>query len=218
MSIRFTLPGNRVYRRGTSAAFNNIIVSRSTDGGKSWKANRVYHAPLFTDFSNVFPALAADPINGKLYALWSDAHAVFFSASNDHGVHWSAAVTVNIAPATTALFPWVAAYNGIVDVVYYGTTAADKNDPAAVWNTFLAQSFNDGATFAQSLVSNTPNHVGVVCTNGTGCPGGTRNLLDLFEVAINPVNGRAGVIYTDDTITTDSSGDPLPQIVFARQN
>jgi hypothetical protein len=56
-----------------------------------------------------------------------------------------------------------------------------------------------------------------VCTNGTGCAPGTRNLLDLFEVAIDPQNGRAGIIYTDNTLTADSSGNPLPQIVLAQQ-
>jgi len=43
-------------------------------------------------------------------------------------------------------------------------------------------------------------------------------LLDLFEVAVNPQNSRAAIIYTDDTISTDSSGAPLPQIVLAQQN
>jgi hypothetical protein len=205
-------------QKGTSADFNNVFVSRSSDGGKSWTANLVYHAPLFTSLSNVFPALAVDPVNGKLYATWSDAHATFFSASSDEGAHWSPAATVNIAPATTAIFPWIAAYNGTVDVVYYGTTAASKDDPTAVWNVYLAQTINDGASFTQSLVSNTSNHVGVICTNGTGCAGDTRNLLDLFEVGINPQNARAAVIYTDDTITTTGSGDPLPQIVLAQQN
>ncbi len=66
--------------------------------------------------------------------------------------------------------------------------------------------------------SDTPNHVGVICTQGTGCAGGTRNLLDLFKVAINPRNGRAAIIHTDDTLTKDSSGNPLPQIVLARQH
>jgi hypothetical protein len=70
---------------------------------------------------------------------------------------------------------------------------------------------------ASSKVSNTSNHVGVVCTNGTGCAEGTRNLLDLFEVSIDPQNGRAGVIYTNDTLTQDRSGNPLPQIVLAQQ-
>ena len=81
---------------------------------------------------------------------------------------------------------------------------------------------------SQNLVSNTPNHVGVVCTNGTGCSQGTRNLLDLFQVAIDPQNGDAAIIYTDDTLTTSTaSGNfacmpnqttcPLPQVVLAQQ-
>jgi hypothetical protein len=57
----------------------------------------------------------------------------------------------------------------------------------------------------------------VVCTNGVACASGTRNLLDLFQVGIDPVNARAAVIYTDDTLTKDSSGAPLPQIVLAQQ-
>jgi hypothetical protein len=209
--------GEPSVQKGTSSAFNNILVSRSTDKGLKWTAHRVYHAPLFTDFSNVFPALAVDPTNGNLYATWSDAHHVFFSESTDQGVTWSAAVTVNAAPATTAIFPWVAAYNGTVDVVYYGTTAASKDDPSAVWNVYLAQTLDGGGTFAQSLVSNTPNHKGVICTQGIGCAPGTRNLLDLFEVAINSQTGLASIIYTDDTIDK-SNGKPLPQIVLAQQN
>jgi hypothetical protein len=124
-------------------------------------------------------------------------------------------VTVNIAPATTAIFPWVASRNGISDVVYYATTAASKDDPAAVWNVYLAQTSDAGASFAQSLVSIHPNHVGVVCTEGTACAAGTRNLLDLFEVAIDS-HGKAGIAYTDDTIST-SNGQPLPQVVLATQ-
>jgi hypothetical protein len=63
-----------------------------------------------------------------------------------------------------------------------------------------------------------PNHVGVICTDGIACPQpqipGTRNLLDLFKVAIDPQNGKAAVIYTDD----DSLGSPLlPQVDLAQQ-
>ena len=210
--------GEAGIQKGTSTDFNNIYVSRSTDGGKTWKANLVYHAPLFTALNNFVPALAVDRTNGKLYASWSDAHTVFFSTSSDQGSHWTPAVAVNITPATTALFPWVAAYNGTVDVVYYGTPAASKDDPTAVWDTYMAQTTDDGANFVQSKVSNSSNHLGVICTLGTECQAGTRNLLDLFEVAINPSNGKAGIIYTDDTLTTDSSGNPLPQVVLAQQN
>ena len=210
--------GEAGLQKATSTAFNNIFVSRSSDEGKKWTANRVFHAPLLTGLNNVFPALAVDPANGKLYATWSDAHSVFFSASADQGSHWSTPVTVNVAPAKTALFPWIAARGGIVDVVYYATTSSSKDDSSAAWNVYLAQTLNNGASFTQSLVSNMPNHVGVICTQGGACPAGTRNLLDLFEVAINPVNGLAAVIYTDDTLTVDSAGNPLPQLVLAQEN
>jgi hypothetical protein len=210
--------GETGFLKGRTFTPNHIYVSRSTDRGKSWTANLVFQAPPGTSLADVFPSLAVDPTNGKLYAVWSDAHTVWFSASSDQGSHWSPAVAVNIAPAKTAVFPWVAAYGGSVDVVYYATTSSSKDDPSAVWNVYLAQTTDDGGSFAQNLVSNTPNHVGVICTNGTGCAPGTRNLLDLFEVAIDPLNGFAGVIYTDDTLTKTSSGDPLPQIVLAQQN
>ena len=124
---------------------------------------------------------------------------------------------VTAAPAVTAIFPWVAANNGTVDVVYYGTSAASKDDENAVWNVYLAQTTDGGASFAQSKFSNTSNHVGEICTEGTACAPGSRNLLDLCEVSINPQNGRAAIIYTDDTQATDPDGNPLPQIVLAQQ-
>jgi hypothetical protein len=209
--------GEAGIQKATSAAFNNVIVSRSKDMGKTWRAAQVAHFPLFTDLSNVFPSLAVDPTNGRLYAVWSDATFVYFSTSSDQGVTWTPMVKVNTDPANTAIFPWVAALNGTVDVVYYGTTAASKDDTGAVWNVYLSQTVDNGASFTQSLVSNTPNHVGVVCTSGTACAPGTRNLLDLFEISINPQNGKAGIIYTDDTLTTESDGSPQPQVVLAQQ-
>ncbi len=196
---------------------NHIFVSRSTDAGRHWTSNLVFQLPPPATFDNVFPAVAVDPANGNVYATFSEGHHVYFSMSSDQGTTWSPAVVVNIAPATTAIFPWIAAHAGTIDLVYYGTSAASKNDPSAVWNVYLAQTTDHGASFTQSTASNTPNHNGVICTNGTGCAPGTRNLLDLFKVAINPGDGRAGIIYTDDTLTQDSSGNPLPQIVLAQQ-
>src|SRR5712691_4476114 len=45
-------------QKGTTATFNNIFVSRSTDLGKSWTANKVFSASLFTAPNNVFPSRA----------------------------------------------------------------------------------------------------------------------------------------------------------------
>ena len=76
---------------------------------------------------------------------------------------------------------------------------------------------HNGASFTQSLVSKKPNHVGVICTEGTACAPGTRNLLDLLEVGIDPIKELAAVVYVNDTLTKDGLGNPLPQTVLAQQ-
>jgi hypothetical protein len=203
-------------QKATVAIFNNIFVSHSTDFGKSWTSVLVFHAPLFTRLNNIFPSLAVDPTNGHLYATWSDGTIVSFSVSTDQGSTWSTPVSVNVAPANTAIFPWIAAHGGTVDVVYYATTAP-SNEDGAVWNVYLAQTTNAGASFTQNLVSPHSNHTGVICEEGIACDPVHRTLLDLFEVAINPNTGLASVVYTDDTISVDQDGHPLPQIVLAQQ-
>jgi hypothetical protein len=212
-----TAAGTASIQTAKSTDFNQIFVTRSTDFGQTWTAATVFTAPFGTALDNIFPALAVDPSTGALYAAWSDAHTVSISQSVDHGTTWSAPLAVSTGNAVTAVFPWVAALNGRVDVVYYGTTSTSKDDPNAVWNVYMAQSADAGATFSQVQVSPHPNHVGVICTGGISCAPGTRNLLDLFEIAIDPRSGKAGIIYTDDTLTTASDGSPLPQVVLAQQ-
>ena len=204
-------------QKGTTANFNNVYVTVSSDMGQSWTPHLVYSAPINTPLNNVFPALAVDPLTGYLYAGWSDAHNVYISRSTNQGNTWTSPIIVNSSPVNTAVFPWISARGNTIDYVYYGTNALSKDDPSAVWNTYMAQSTSGSRlAFTQSLVSNHPNHIGVVCTGGISCPSGTRNLLDLFQDGINPVNGLAAVIYTDDTITT-LNGSPLPQVVVAFQ-
>src|SRR5258708_23885748 len=53
--------GEAGIQKATSANFNNIFVSRSSDGGVTWKAARVFHAPLNTALNNIFPTLCTDP-------------------------------------------------------------------------------------------------------------------------------------------------------------
>jgi hypothetical protein len=206
-------------QKAKNAFFNNIVVSRSTDMGRSWTPSLVFHAPVNTALNNVFPALAIDPVNGNLYASWSDAHNVSMASSSDHGATWSSPVRINTGDAVTAVLPAIAAYNHHVDLAYYSTKAGSKDDPAAVWNATMALSTDDGAHFTQVTVSAHLNHVGVICTFGTGCARGTRNLLDLFQVAINPKSAKAAVIFVDDTLTTYTRRDgtiaKLPQVIVA---
>jgi hypothetical protein len=200
-----------------SADFNNVIVSRSSDGGKSWTAQVVFHAPVGTALDNIFPSLGVDQTTGTVYAVWSDGHDVSLSSSPAGGSSWSAPKVVS--DINTALMPSVASRAGKLDVVYYGSTAA-QDDPAGIWNVYDAQSTDAAASFDQNVVSNTPNRVGAVCTEGTGCTGGVnRELLDLFEVAENPANDKAAIVYTSSEISTYTTPDgvvhKLPEIVLA---
>jgi hypothetical protein len=183
---------------------NHIIVSRSSDMGRTWTANIVFTAAPGTRLGYFFPALAVDPTTGSLYAAWSDGNTVFLASSTDQGSHWTSPVAVSSAPAATAIFPWVAAYNGIVDVVYYGTSAASPLDASADYYVYFAQL--NGSGFTQTQVNSAPNHHGCVACSA-------RSLLDLFQVAIDPQDGKAAIIYVDDTLTTF-----LPQAVLAQQN
>lgn len=206
-------------QKAKTTIFNHIYVSRSTDNGRSWTSTLVFQAPSNTGLSNIFPAMTVDPVTGTVYAVWTDTHGVSVSTSADHGRTWSSPQIVS--DTTTTVMPNVAAYNGKADVVYYGTAGASPDDPSSVWNTYDAQ--NTGSGWTQLLVSNTPNHMGAVCLNGDACPNQlvTRTLLDLFEVAENPLTGKASIVYTDDTFNTwqeNGTTFQLPEIVLAQEN
>ena len=196
---------------------NNIYVSRSTDTGRNWESVLVYSAPDGTNLDNALPALTVDPDNGVVFATWSDTRDVFFSESLDEGSTWSAAEAVNVYPATTAIFPWVAARNGVLDLVYYGTNSSSNMDSSGIWNVYLAQSSSSGTGFVQSIVTNSPNHIGPICGRGGSCPFGSRNLLDLFQVAIDPENGLAVIVYADDAVP-NSGFCCITNVAVAYQN
>jgi hypothetical protein len=196
-----------------SANYNNIYVSRSTDGGAHYTTSLVFHAPPFTSLANFWPSLAVDPLTGTVWTSWTDLHGMWVSSSTDHGSTWSTPTLVS--SIQTTVMPWVAARAGKVDVVYYGSNAASTDDPSAVWNVFDSQL--SGGAWTVKQVSNTPNRVGRVCLEGSACVA-DRELLDLFEVAEDPISGKAAIIYTDTTIDTwtqDGVTHQLPEIVLA---
>lgn len=214
--------GEASVQKGTSGAYNNIYVARSTDGGNTWTDTLVFHQPLFTDLANFWPTATVDIANGDVYVAFTDRSTVWLSSSNDLGESWTTTALSGTPP--TVVMPWVAAMGGKVDVVYYGTSPAAANvggtlgDENTVWNTYDTQ--RSGGTWNTAVVSNSPNRVGPVCLNGSACAGNVnRELLDLFEVAENPADGKAAIIYTETTTDTWTGSDgvthELPEIVLA---
>jgi hypothetical protein len=189
-----------------------LYQARSTDGGLSWTIKQVYSAASGS-LVNIFPITALDRA-GNVYISFSDGHNIFLTASTDHGATWTTPVRVsNGAGTKTSLSAWIEAGDaGKVNVMWWGTSAASNMDTAANWQVFMAQTQNALAnvpTFTQSALSPVM-HTGAICTNGTGCASGTRNLAEYFAHTTY-LDGNAVVVYPDD------KNNASPMTTFVRQ-
>lgn len=193
---------------------HTLYIARSTDGGHNFIVKQVYAAAAGTSLVNVFPSLAIDRAS-NLYIVYSDSHNVFLTSSKDQGATWSVPVRVSNGTATkSAIGPWInAGDSGRVDITWWGTTDLSNNDAAAQWHVFFAQSQNALAgipTFAQASATGVM-HQGAICTNGTGCASGTRNLAEYFAPGLY-LDGSEMIVYSDDF------NNSSPLAVFIRQN
>jgi len=191
-------PSGNVYTVFFSTDGKSLYISRSSDGGKTWILKLVYTAT--SSLVNVFPSLAIDSA-GNLYIAYSDSHNVFLTHSTDQAATWSAPVRVSNGSASkSAIGPWVTAGDaGKVNITWWGTTATSNNDGTAQWKVFFSQSLNalqSIPTFAQSTATGVM-HQGAICTNGTGCADGTRNLAEYFAPGLY-LDGSELVVYSDD--------------------
>jgi hypothetical protein len=128
--------------------------------------------------------------------------------SRDQGTTWSTPTKLNVRARTTA-FPWVVAGSeGRVAVAYYGINHRGPSPEKVVfpgrripkWKVWVSYSTNASSldsTFTERRATG-PLHAGNVCTSGTGCATGTRDLLDFFQVDLNPC-GKVVITYTDNS-------------------
>jgi hypothetical protein len=171
---------------------------------------------------NLFSGAAIDKA-GNIYVTWSTPSArtnnydVWFASSHDHGKTYYGPFRVS-QNGTQGTMPWIAAGDsGRIDIVYYGTTGTESPNTSTTdqWNVFMAQSLNAAGrepVFTASQASDHIMHVGPICNVGILCGGGTRQLLDFFQVAIGP-DGLANIAYADD----GASNGPT-HISYARQS
>lgn len=194
----------------------------------------VYQSPdANANFSNNFPNVAVDG-SGNVYVAWSDDQNVFVASSTDQGQSWSAPVRVNSGSAVTAIFPWMTAgSSGQVDLVYYGTPAAQnyqtcstspstytcQNEP---WYVYVSQNLNvpGNGKWAQSQVTPVV-HYGSVCQGGVTCTSSgndNRDLYDDFGVAANPTTGLASITYSDDQYANNTGTANAGECTAAQTN
>src|SRR5262249_38307619 len=101
---------------------------------------------------------------------------------------------------------------GQVNLTFWGTSALSNNDTTAQWKVMFAQStnaLNSIPTFSQAAATGVM-HQGAICTNGTGCASGTRNLAEYFASGLY-LGGNSLIVYSDDF------NNPSRVAVFTRQ-
>ncbi|MDQ1688118.1 MAG: hypothetical protein QOK42_1093 [Frankiaceae bacterium] len=199
-------------------------VGVSTDGAQTFVSHPVPHS----DNARNFTVVNVDS-KGNLYATWVDSgtqKTYLSTAKADAGKNktapgsqWSDPVIVSNGLHVTIFSNLAAGDPGRIAIGYYGTTAkaATPDDVAkgkGGWSPYVALSTNalcqwdahpctKGPRFHQTPISHHINQDDNICTSGTACAatGGNRNLLDYFDLNIDP-QGHLGVVWTDTTNAT----------------
>jgi hypothetical protein len=160
---------------------------------------------------------ASDPsvgigAKGRVYFGYTggDGHP-HITVSDDQGRSWHNDQDVGIPfGIQNSVFPEVVAGdNDRASFFFLGTpatgngTGADAGTPFnGVWHGYVATTYDGGKTwFTVDATPNDPVQLGVICTQGTTCPAGTRNLLDFNDVTVDSA-GRVFAAFTDGCISS----------------
>src|SRR5207237_6887584 len=157
-------------RQPSPNQFHESVI-RSTDKGVTWSkvidistdgsiAVRDPDTGAFVRSGAGLPDIAVDPVNGTLYAVWSDgrfsgfAHDdVALSRSTNGGLTWSNPTKVNASPSGVAAFtPSVdVAPDGTVAVTYYDFRNNTPSTSTLPTDAFAVFSQNGGVTFGSEV-------------------------------------------------------------------
>jgi hypothetical protein len=179
---------------------NEAFLGVSADGGHTWTDQPIpcSIAASGTDLNHNFPNVSVDPA-GNIWYAWSDDHNITTAESTDHGQTWTCSPPVSTNTAQ-AIFPWLVATSGGVDLVYYATPTTSNQ----TWYVYFAQDAAGTPSSwgtPQQLVS---VHSGSVCESGATCTNG-RQLFDDFGVDTDSF-GWAHIAYSHDSPALGGSG------------
>ena len=177
----------------------------SEDNGLTWKV-RVLPGSGSGDND---PAVSIGA-GGRIYLAYTAGNKHMRAAvSDDKGLTWkydqdigaSFNVTASVFPAS------VAGDNNRASIFFHGTDSTAAGDPtgddtagvfAGTWYPYIATTCNGGQSWSV-VRADDPVQQGVVCTSGTTCPSGTRNLLDFMDLTVDRF-GRVLGGYADGCI------------------
>ncbi|HKG12253.1 MAG TPA: sialidase family protein [Pyrinomonadaceae bacterium] len=192
-------------------------VAVSEDNGLTWGIRTVPGSTPGDSDPSV--GVGAD---GTLYLAYADGDGrARVAVSHDRGLTWASVADVGAAHnLKNSVFP--AAVAGDSDraaVFFLGSSTEGANGRAedltfdGTWFGYVATTYDGGQTWVTvNATPNDPVQRGVVCTTGTTCPGGTRNLLDFNDATVDK-RGRALAAFADGCVTAacvagaDKNGD-----------
>jgi hypothetical protein len=143
---------------------------------------------------------------GNTYYVWQGNTTLYYAMSSDHGKTWGDPVRINPPEIPSITFPAaVGSVKGKLAVTYYGTAQTPLySDNAPGWTEWqLFSTIIEGANTASPVMrhiqvtsDSDPAQRGSICTTGSSCNPGTRNLLDFIDIVTGP-DGKFYIAYTD---------------------
>jgi hypothetical protein len=208
-----------VYVPNKNCSENQAVVV-SEDNGLTWQVRAIPGSKK--GVSDPSLGIATD---GTVYFGYANADGkARIAVSHDRGKTWENDQNVgfyqninnSVFPAVTAGDPDRAAFF-FLGTTTPGTagTGTDQSQPYfdGTWYGYISTTYDGGKTWVTvNATPNDPVQRGVICTNGTTCPTGTRNLLDFNDLEVDK-KGRAVAALADGCITAscvqgvDKDGD-----------
>ncbi|HEX3253511.1 MAG TPA: hypothetical protein VHS05_29025, partial [Pyrinomonadaceae bacterium] len=182
-------------------------VAVSEDNGLSWSIRTVDGSTSGDTDPSV--GIGAD---GTVYLGYADGdgHARV-AVSHDRGATWQNVQDVGAMQGVqNTVFPAVIGGDSNRAAFFFlGSTTAGANGRATdltfpgTWYGYIATTYDGGVTWVTANATpNDPVQRGVVCTQGTTCPDGTRNLLDFNDVTVDK-QGRVLAAFADGCSTAE---------------
>ncbi len=159
-------------------AGTRLIMSKSTDDGKTWKSSTIDDGGLACIACLTIPETAIDHKTGAVYVAFElsesplpnprDDRNIFFMSSGDGGATWSRRLKVNDdndpnrTPNYDQFIPGISvAPNGRVDIAWYDMRTDGYYNPngrgdtgrrdQTCWDVYMASSFDGGRTFGENV-------------------------------------------------------------------
>lgn len=182
-------------------------VAVSEDNGLTWTIRKVPGSTGGATDPSV--GIGSD---GTVYLAFVNADGtVRVSVSKDRGLNWTAPANVGYSHGIqNAVFAAATAGDGDRAAVFFvGTTTPGANGLSTdmtfdgTWYGYVATTYNRGANWVTvNATPGDPVQRGVVCTEGTTCASGTRNLLDFNDLEVDS-RGRPVAAFADGCVTAE---------------